>query len=536
MATPDITSEIPEGTAASAASKPLYLRTIGIALFILFLLIGAAFRIQSARKWNELNGDENLFALTAREFAENSRLFYPVKYEFRAEVPYKVFASPATQHPPLYPLLGGLLAKAAGTLNTFVTLKILACTAGIGALLLVWAAGRRLSGEVAALVGLSFCSLAITMQFYSAKASVYMLLACTNLALLWLLNYLPKFTRVQSAMLGALCAAGLLLHSCMFASAAAVAILQLVSWRSWRTLHLPFAAGAFLLVMAPYFAWNYHHIKSPFSSYSTTYLLMINHLTTPALEDGKLIYHRVQKPTGDVVRMFAKSSLAASQLFAQHLWHILGPGVVLLNAVGLWALWGKKRMMLCAIVLLIVFQIAISSIVGIFRARFAVPILPLFYVLAGIGFAALFAGRWWARGIAAIMLLFGLGQFSLTLYIDAFKFYSEANPTAQATYEKMRKLMQQMDTQLKPGVMLGASKQLDGGLETNYWLKWPYVHGREMWGPKWTPMLAKDFDVQYVWCDRGTVARVQGWLPNYSPVLSNDEFVVLGLTTPPPAP
>jgi len=60
--------------------------------------------------WNDrLQGDVNLFALTAREVARNGRLVYPMRYEYSDRVPYLSFETPATQHPPLWPFSAGLL-------------------------------------------------------------------------------------------------------------------------------------------------------------------------------------------------------------------------------------------------------------------------------------------------------------------------------------------------------------------------------------------------------------------------------------------
>ncbi|MGI8906464.1 MAG: glycosyltransferase family 39 protein [Candidatus Sumerlaeaceae bacterium] len=501
-------------------------RTLLVVMLGLVVLFGAFIRVNSARKWKELDGDENLFALTAREFAQNTRLYYPVKYEFRPEVPYKVFASPATQHPPLFPLLGGLVAKALGTLNTFACLKGLACLAGVVAMLLVWRLSRRLGGEIAGLVGLSLCALFLTMIFYSAKASVYMLLACTNLGILSVAEYLPVLTRRQSALLGALAAFGLLLHSCMFATVAAVFVVLVITWKHWRTLHLPILGAAFAAVLLPYLAWNYYHLKSPFASYSTTYFLMINRLTTPGIVDGNLVYLRVHKPLNMILPEMAKSTLNASVLFSFHVARNVGPAALVLAGVGLWWLWRRKRLVCYSVVLIILFQVGISSMVGIYRARFSVPVLPVLFVLAGVGTGALVSGRWWWRIIAAMLAAAGVLQYLMVLHLDHDHFYTEASSGTQAVYQKMRKLSAKMAAELQPGVILGAAKLLDGGLETHYWLGWPYVHGREMYGPQWTPMLANDFHAKYVWCDRHNGRKVARWLPNYRSIMMNEHFVI----------
>jgi 4-amino-4-deoxy-L-arabinose transferase-like glycosyltransferase len=502
-----------------------------ILVFVLLLvagLIGTIARVEGAHDWKEIDGDENLFVLTAREFAQHGRLFYPVKYEFRAEVPYKTFASPATQHPPLYPLLGGIVAALAGTLKTFNCLKGISCTAGLLCMFLVWRLARRLAGEEAGVVALAIVAISVTMIFYSAKASVYMLLACTNVGVLSVLYYLPELSKWRAALLGALCALGLLLHSCMFATVAGVAVVLLFNWRRWRTLHLPIMAAAFFVVLLPYFAFNFYYLKSPFASYSTTYFYMINRLTTPRQIDGNLVHMRVQKPLGVVLPNMARSTAAAAVYFAKHVALNMGIGVMLLAAAGLIVCWRRHRMVFAGVLLLIIFQVGISSLVGIYRTRFSVPVLPLLIVMAGCGAGALLSGKWFARLPAAALTALALWQQGYTFVVDHDHFITEANLGQQQTYQKMRKLADRMATELKPGVILGAAKALDGGLETNYWLPWPYVHGREMYGPKWTQLLARDFNVSYVWCDTHNVGRVNSWLKDYAPIMSNEQFVLLG--------
>lgn len=495
-----------------------------VALLVLF---GMASRIHSARVWKELDGDDNLFALTAREFARHSRLFYPVKYEFRKEVPYKTFASPATQHPPLYPLLGGLLAKIARTDNTFACLQTISCLAGFGVLLLGWRLARRLNGEAAGLFSLALSAVSVTLIFYSVKASPYMLLACINLAILSIVEYLPVLSRKQAVLLGALAAAGLLLHSCMFGTLAALGILLVfLARRFWRTLNLPLIALTFALLLLPYIAWNYWHLKAPFSSYSTTYFLMINHLTTPGIEDGKLVYLRIHKPMAEVLVGFARSTIVASGIYISTVARTIGVGTLLLAAVALPWLWVRRRLVLVAAILIIVCQVLISSSVGIYRGRFSVPVLPILFLFAGIGFGVLLAWRWQTRVLAVVLAAITFWLHGLTYYLDHDKFFSEGGWGQQVTYQEMRKLTARMQKELQPGVILGAAKLLDGGLETNYWLQWPYVHGKEMYGPKWTPMLAHDFDVKYVWCDRHNGRKVQAWIPDYRSIMMDEQFVI----------
>lgn len=96
--------------------------------FLLILaILGLALALRVASfGWNtRLQGDVNLFALTAREMATHHRLYYPMKYEYSDHVEYLTLANPATQHPPLYPFLAGVLGWVFDTDDTFFLLKLL---------------------------------------------------------------------------------------------------------------------------------------------------------------------------------------------------------------------------------------------------------------------------------------------------------------------------------------------------------------------------------------------------------------------------
>ncbi|MDD2696519.1 MAG: hypothetical protein PHD58_11400, partial [Anaerolineales bacterium] len=89
-------------------------RRTTLALSIGLILAGICLRLASYQ-WNRrLYGDINLFALTARQFALYGRWEYPMKYDYSPNVPYLTLNTPASQHPPLWPLLGGMTARLIG--------------------------------------------------------------------------------------------------------------------------------------------------------------------------------------------------------------------------------------------------------------------------------------------------------------------------------------------------------------------------------------------------------------------------------------
>ena len=79
--------------------KPIMSKAAFTTIALLILLAGIILRLISFG-WNDrLQGDINLFALTAREFVLNDRLFYPMKFEYSDNVEYITLASPASQPP-----------------------------------------------------------------------------------------------------------------------------------------------------------------------------------------------------------------------------------------------------------------------------------------------------------------------------------------------------------------------------------------------------------------------------------------------------
>jgi hypothetical protein len=95
------------------------------------LALGVAARINSYNANDRLQGDVNLFALTACEFVESGRLFYPFKYDFSSHVTYQQLSDPATQHPPLWPLFAGLSARVFHSHDSFSVLKFLSFLFGV---------------------------------------------------------------------------------------------------------------------------------------------------------------------------------------------------------------------------------------------------------------------------------------------------------------------------------------------------------------------------------------------------------------------
>jgi len=69
---------------------------------------------------------------------------------------------------------------------------------------------------------------------------------------------------------------------------------------------------------------------------------------------------------------------------------------------------------------------------------------------------------------------------------------------------------------------------LDGGMETVYWQRQPFVYGREL-PPEALDKVVEDFGVRYVWTDPHTYEDAVARFPRAREVLSNDLFHVFEL-------
>ncbi|MGB9669295.1 MAG: glycosyltransferase family 39 protein, partial [Anaerolineales bacterium] len=245
----------------------------GLALF--GLAIGIFMRGVSFMRNTRLYGDVNLFALTARQVAQKGQLSYGIKYDFSPLTPYLNLNSPASQHPPLFAILAGILTRIFNSYDTFFFLKVWSLIFGLILLLLIYINTQRnpTLGNWCAFV-LWACS--PWLIDYSANGSPYIFLGL----LLWIGQWLwsksdqPSFWIVIGA--GILCGLGWLTHGILLLMPVAFIVRflffskeQNVRGPRWVGLFL----GIFVLVISPWLVWNYRTFGSLFYSLSSYYLL-----------------------------------------------------------------------------------------------------------------------------------------------------------------------------------------------------------------------------------------------------------------------
>lgn len=506
-------------------TKNRYPSKILLIITFLALAVGSYLRIASFH-WNDrLQGDVNLFALAAREFVNHNRLYYPMKFEYSDNVQYHVLQSPASQHPLLWPFVCGLLGKAFHTDDTFLILKVMCEIAGAFLIAVLAYIGIRADWPNEALVAICCVALSPMLVDFSANGSPYILSAVMIILAFVLLGRF-RYQRITDYVLaGVLCGISLQIHSVMICIPAAFLMFWLweISQLKWQGV-LAFALAG-LLALAPWMSWNLRHFGKPFYSYSTYFLLGKLDLTETGIY-GDVITTRI---TGSVniqllvrfISLIAKSSLVFLRSYGLE----LGPFCLILALAGCFALFRSNQRRARALVLTSAFYTIIIFLWPEFKYRFLVPVLPTTYMAAAFGFVKLYHGQpfWKLFGCICLVgtILWGVQGF----FEQPPTRYYENDIEHAANYAKMLPLVRELG-QLEPGVVLGYSDSLDGGFETVYWHRFPFVcgRGREM---DEVQKLVHDFDVRYIWADQSTVHMIESYFPEARIILSNEPYYVL---------
>jgi 4-amino-4-deoxy-L-arabinose transferase-like glycosyltransferase len=486
------------------------------------LLVGAALRVASFNWNSRLQGDVNLFALTAREFVQHGRLYYPVKYEFSDHVPYLTLATPASQHPPLWPLLGGLLGKALRTDDSFRMLKLLSEVAGFLFLALLILAGLRLRRPRETLVALAFCALSPMLVDFSGNGSMYIALAAMVLSAAVLL-YVPDGRQMTTYVLaGVLCGLGIMTHTALILLPGAFLASWVARRVSWQRI-LVFAL-ALVVTLAPWMCWNWRHYGQLFYSLSPYYNLRQLGVARTGVF-GDVVTTRITGPlNARVMLLYLVLAAQAGLGFLEGYAKSVGPFVLFLATAGVLALFRRERRLSEAIVLPYLLCTFTLVLWPSYRPRYLVPTLPLAFVLAGFGLTYLMRGSAGWRWLGSLALIGGLAWQGAGLLDQPPTQYYEHDASYAATYAEMVKLSQEL-AQLPSGIVLGYGLVLDRGLETKYWNPMPLVATEELPLDAATKVV-RDFGVRYIWTSQGSDQLICSAIPGVRAVLSDGEFSV----------
>ncbi len=494
-------------------------------------LSGTALRLMSVH-WNQrLQGDVNLYALTAREFFRVSRLEYPFKYDYFGGSRYDSMRAQAVQHPPLFPLLGGLVSKLTGNSDTFASLKDICFVAGLIALGLVVVLAR-VTPSASIPVALLLVSFLPIMIDFSGNGSPYIILAAIVAGVsILLLRFDPDRPR-HYVLLGILLALGYMVHWAINLAVPGVILYLALNAKRSRLKYVIMLCAAGFLTLAPMMAWNMSYQGVPFYSTAPVITRVCLGTAQVGIRDGIITAYPISRSLRSLLGSYAFFQWGVVQRHFENLTTAIGPGMLLLGVIGLKRLLDEGLIPFVAMLGPSASYLALSWLLPWPQPRYNLPVLLVLCVVASVGYKALTAvGR---RGmiLASLFLL-----LTAVWWIADFRFspnqtrYYAEDTAYAADYEAMEQLALRMRT-IRPGVVLGYSRRLDSGLEAIYYNDLPYVSGRrvlELFDRPEVEKLVHDFHVSYIWTDESLLEKVQGWFPRARVVLTGPPFSLLDL-------
>ena len=497
--------------------------------------------------WNtRLYGDVNLFALTARQIAQSGQLNYPMKYDYSTHVPYFTLNSPAGQHPPLFPLMAGELARLIGVRDTFLILKALTYFWGI-ILLGLFLYFTLQQSSVSRWVGLSLVSLSPWLVDYSANGSPYILIACLLLMAHWLWRTWDE-TRMKTPLLaGILCAISWLTHGILIALSIAFLIRIIFINHQKPSLVVKQALSfilAFAIPILPWLVWNQKTFLTPFYSASSTYLMEQLGLSRIQIQGQGISWVIQPLPISQLFNNYAMLVSKAAYAGLKESVAVLTPwgGILVLagiytivygtihknkslNKNGSTSILKKGIYLLCSPLGLYILTVLFWAT---YKLRFLIPILPFLYWGIGVGTEWLIQQANWRKWVGWGLLAGTLVSMS-SIYLQPKPNLYYGFETTQNTlmYDQMQPMAVQLG-QLPKGVVLGVSHSLDGGIETIYWSEQHFVAGRGFDPDIWIK-LARDFKVRYIWSDRDQEQTIMSVFPDARMILANNQYLVYQL-------
>jgi hypothetical protein len=200
--------------------------------------------------------------------------------------------------------------------------------------------------------------------------------------------------------------------------------------------------------------------------------------------------------------------------------------------LGVFLLLKRNRSLAIAVLGPALCYLVVVVLWGLPRERFVVPLLPSTFLAVAFAVAELLRkgkpGLTWAGAIlfacAALWGLPGMFDWPPTRY-----YYNDAVHAER--YASMKDAALQLGRYPSRPV-LGYSTSLDGGLETVYWDRFPFIKGlgwRGLMSPAVEEKLITDFNVGYIWTDRDYEAQVRALAPDSNLIIENDKYAVFEL-------
>lgn len=460
-----------------------------------------------------------------------------MKYDYTPQAPYLTLESPASQHPPLWPLFGAILARLWGSTDTFQMLKVLSLATGLG----VWLAflpKRKDLCNLPRLLPFGLVAISPWLVDFSTNGSPYILIALILLLAerLWWGNL--SLNWIWLSALAGLCALAILTHANLILLPLAFALKILTRAElppQKKALELGIFGGVLLILLSPYWVWNWRTFGQWFHSPSFYYLLEQLRIAAITLDQDRVVWNVLPAPLPTIIQRY-------SLLFAKSAWAGIRQYLGMVTPLGVFFLviglvfphgTGDKRQIrrLARRGRLFLFSpfflyLLLISFWATHKTRFLIPLLPISYLLIGQGIESgvkLAKRQTWLLWLAVAALFLGTclpyRQRPLNFY------YAAETPFNAQQYDQMRGLAKQL-AELPKGVVLGVSNSLDGGIETIYWAKQPFVTARGLNETLWRK-LASDFQVRYIWSECQQGDQLQKIFPNSQLLLSNGLYCVL---------
>jgi len=168
-----------------------------------------------------------------------------------------------------------------------------------------------------------------------------------------------------------------------------------------------------------------------------------------------------------------------------------------------------------------------------FRSRFLAPLLPLAIIFICIGIHHFFQKnlkikKWEKIIVGSIFLWFGSSWLlSVSVTGSASRYYT-FDLVHKENYQEMLGLVDKMKD-LERGLVIGAARSLDGGMDAVYWHKFPYIHARP-WvsgdGMKWETItrIRKDYQAKYFWTDEIMLTKYEPHMDQLQLIASSGKF------------
>lgn len=500
------------------------------ALLLLIIGSGILLRVWSVGYNDRIQGDVNLMTLTAEEVYRSGRVHYPIKYDFSSLTTFGEFKDPATQHPPLWPLLGTALRLITPAGESYLALQSLSFLAGVAVWLI---ASLRLApllsneaslGPVIILAGLS-----PLLVDFSGNGSPYIAAA---LVLVFFTELLLRQDLGQARfglIAGILSGTGAVLHGAL--SLLPLAFLAAALSDAKRRKVLVSAAFLFgwLILLLPYITWTYFETGRLFYSYSSYHVLgKLGLLSTVVSQDRVVLETNLDQLSFSVLVTYlglvGKGALSGLLSLGRE----LGPfGLVLLLA-GAYGLRQRSKRVVWLVLLPIVAYTAAPLLWAGFKYRFLVPLFPVVLVICGVGYGTL------ERSSTRLLKQFAKPIFLGFLLWSIWGFWDEPptryypndsdHPTLYSEMKEASAWLAAAD----PGVVLGVSSYLDGGIETAVWHDKRFVAARGFReNCKALQVITYHYQVSYFWSDNRANSALKECFPALEVLHRSGRFLIL---------